>query len=129
MKDYWIIIRVVLALIAIFAMGVWVGRTSMPLSEKGEVGTAISKRDDLPRMGKRVMTRYHEKLQFSDEQLETVRLMFVAVTRRMEILPKSSLARLAVLEDFHEELAQILTEEQRIVADQILEESRATERR
>ena len=124
MKLDWAIIRIALALAAIFTLGIVVGR----LTTSSESVEPPSRFVDVERASNRVMKRYHDTIGFTDEQLTDLRDQFRTVSRRMEILPKRSRARLAALEDFHEELATHLTEEQKKRADEILAFARAQER-
>ncbi len=125
MKVDWAVLRICLALIAIFAMGVLVGRlTDTPEAE----AVTLDGGAKLDRVSRRVFRRYQELLEFTDEQRLTLQERFVAVSLRMRILPRRSRARLVVLEDFHQEIAPFLTEVQREKADAILEDARALDR-
>lgn len=126
MKNHWIIIRIVLALVAIFALGIWVGRVTAPEMNAPPFELSIEQDDSADEMALkqafvRVMARYRAELELTNEQVRILRPEFVVVSRRMQVLPKVSKARLAVLEDFHEELRKHLSEEQKEKLDGITE--------
>jgi len=131
MKPQWIVIRIILALVAIFAIGVWVGRVTAPQIPDEEVEIAEGATADekaLKHVTQRAMRRYRVELDLSDEQMKIIRPMILNVSRRIAILPRLSKARLAVIEDFHDEIRPHLTEEQKAKAQKILEGAIARER-
>jgi len=67
------------------------------------------------------MERYQKELELSNEQMDLLRHAFENVTLRMIVLPKTSRARMAVVEDFHDEIAPHLTPAQQEKAWGILE--------
>jgi hypothetical protein len=77
---------------------------------------------------RRVITRYREDLNLSDEQLRELEPLFEAAGERMSVLPKNSAARLRELERFHEQMNPHLTGEQQERARGILEEALAKRR-
>lgn len=126
MKNTWIILRIVLSLVAIFALGIWVGRITAPETMRSSLESDLeAEADHSPRGAGRVtrkaMERYQKDLGLSAEQMDRLRPAFENVTLRMVVLPKGSKARMAVVEDFHEEIAPHLTPEQREKAEGILE--------
>ena len=126
MRIPWPILRVSLAIVAIFALGVVAGRLSEGPPEKPDPPSPTVV--EITRAGQRVMARYREELKLTEEQMTTLAPMFARVSQRMAVLLPRSRARLAVLEDFHEEIDPILTKAQRPIANEILEQSRSAER-
>jgi len=126
MKNTWIILRIVLSLVAIFALGIWIGRTTAPDIVLSPTDSALESEADLSTKGsgrvtRRAMERYQKELELSNEQMDLLRPAFENVTLRMIVLPKTSRARMAVVEDFHDEIAPHLTPEQQKKAGGILE--------
>lgn len=126
MKDTWIILRIVLSLASIFALGIWVGRTTapelvMPPSVPAVEFEADSSPQKLNRYTRRAMERYQQDLGLSPEQMNLLRPAFENATLQMVVLPKASRARREVIEDFHENMKPHLTPAQQKKAGEILE--------
>jgi hypothetical protein len=129
-QHYWIIARVALTLIAIFACGVWVGRmTAMP----GEIRTPKPSDTRVAPAGqpipaspmlRKVMERYRDELELTDEQFETIVPIFLDTNEQVRGNPRRSMGRLEGIERFHREIASILTPSQQEVADRMLGEAR-----
>jgi len=133
MKTHWIVIRIVFVLFAIFALGVWVGRMTAPQENDAElvIADGINKQVSPARLDKvtrRALRRYTRELELTRDQVAKLRPLFYQVSKRMEILPKHSKARLAVIEDFHEQIVPYLTDEQKVAAVLILKKARERER-
>lgn len=130
MTTPWIIIRIVLALAAIFSIGMWVGRITAPQMGEEVVIPEVEAMDEqtLRYATQRAMRRYRTELELTQEQMKTIRPMFVTVSRRMAMLPPNSKARLAVIEDFHDEIAPHLSDEQKANLKTILEGATSRER-
>jgi hypothetical protein len=136
MKKQWIILRTACAIFIIFALGVWVGKQLGPseetltqedieeLSPTSEVALR-----EIKKSFHRAMQKYNAVLKLTTEQQKELRPLFVSATKRMALLDKNSKARLAVVEDFHAEIAKYLTDEQKVAADQILKEARTNPRK
>ena len=129
MKTSGIIVQIVLALFAIFAFGVWVGRTTV--TQKGGefvlaplAGESVSEKQ-VRNVTLRQIQKYQEALGLTREEVKALQPEFEAVSRRMLVLPKQSQARWLVLTEFHEELKAHLTEDQKKKADLILEKAAA----
>lgn len=133
MKNQWIIIRIVLALVAIFAIGIWVGRVTAPEFAMQPLEVTIDEADEadqvvLKRVVLRAMTKYRTDLDLTNEQVRILRPEFVATSRRMQVLPRTAKARLPVLEDFHAKIAEHLTEEQKVKLAEIMKKAEQRER-
>ena len=131
MKNKWIVIRILLALGAIFAIGMWVGRETAPQVEDEELVItegATMDEETLRYATQRATRRYRNELELTQEQMKIIRPMVLNVSRRIAMLPPKSKARLAVIEDFHDEIRPHLTEEQKEKATKILEGAIVRER-
>ncbi len=130
MKTPWIVIRIGLALVAIFAIGMWVGRVTAPQVDEELVipKEATMDEETLRYATQRAIRRYRNELDLSQEQMKTIRPMFLTVSRRMAMLPSHSKARLAVIEDFHDEISPHLSEEQKAKLTKIFEGAEARDR-
>ena len=123
MKNHWIIVRIVTALIAIFALGIWVGRLTAPSSEvvrlnpQGkEVTTDENGRQrgtPADRVTLQVVKRYRARLNLTKDQLEELRPLFMETGKKMVRFPVRSQERIEILEGFHDQIAPFLSEEQR----------------
>lgn len=131
MNSTWLMVRIGLALAAIFSLGIWVGRMTAPPASgpvmmfpasSGAGGEAAPRAQ---RMSiSKVMEKYRSTLGLTDEQLETLRPSFEESGRKMLREPRRSAARLALIEQFHDEIRPLLTEDQQAKADGMLEEAR-----
>jgi len=133
MKTTWLVSRIALVLIAIFVLGIWVGRLTAPQSTS-EVAVVLPESEgaserQIQRVTKRAMRRYRRDLGLSQEQMSELKPLFIEVSHRMEMLPVRSKARLAVLEEFHGQIEDYLTPEQKRLADKILKKSREQDRK
>lgn len=133
MKNHWIIIRIVLSLVVIFVLGIWVGRMTSSHVSVEPLQISIEKGDskeevEIKKTTLRSLTKYRTHLRLTKDQVRTLRPEFSKVTRRMYFLPKLSKARLAVLEEFHEELQKHLSEEQREKLKELMKQAIAKDR-
>jgi hypothetical protein len=134
MKTTWIIARIALALIAIFALGIWVGRTTAPAPAGGEeivlspLPSESHSESELRALTVRQMKRYQQALGLSREEMKKLYPEFEALSRQIITLPKLSKARLLLIEEFHQRLNENLTEEQKVKATEILDQAREQER-
>ena len=132
MKTPWIVIRIILSLGAIFAIGMWVGRVTAPQVEEEELAITdgpVMDEEALRYATQRATRRYRNELELTQEQMKIIRPMVLNVSRRIAMLPSHSKARLAVIEDFHDGMRPHLTEEQKAKATKILEGAIARERK
>lgn len=120
-----------LCLVAIFGMGVWIGRllpaspvnVTVDVSDEIEVNVTTPADDRIvTRATRRAFRRYNARLNFTQDQQEAVRSLFEAVGLQMAVLPKRSKARLEVLREFHKEIRPFLSEDQQEELDNIRNE-------
>ena len=123
MSHTWVIVRIGLALAAIFSLGVWAGRMTAPSPIEVDHPAGPG---DVPRSPqlRKVVDRYRQEVGLSEVQLEAMREGFLENDRKMRKLPRNSAERLEVIEQFHRDIAPLLTEEQQRRADALLEEAR-----
>ena len=126
MKQSWMIVRIVCALVVIFAMGVWVGRLTAPtpqgasLPEKEsdaperEWGSPEQRKRTVDMVSKRVIPHYQGSLQLSDEEVEELRPFFLHAGRQMwRSMPRTPRPGCGAVLGFHKRIAPFLDEEQK----------------
>ena len=135
-------LRVVLLLLVIFASGVWVGHLATErwggegeeLAWEEEVDDeadstteaidAPPTRREMIQNTKRVAQRYRDSLQLTEEQVEALRPYFIEAGKAMMELPSNSPLRIGVLEQLHREIRPLLDDEQKVLSDEIVRQSR-----
>lgn len=124
-----------LALALIFGSGVWVGRLTAPegltLEEMEEYNEEEKKREGsgfagVPRLD--AFQRYSRVLRLNPAQRRTLYPYFADSSRKISTLPARSHERLKVIEELHEKMRSHLDENQKKLAQGILEGARARER-
>ncbi len=131
-RQTWLVVRIVVALMAIFVMGIWVGRMTAPkevevvevVPEKGGDPTERKRGTQADRVSVKVVQRYRAALDLTDAQLEELRPVFIRSGRDMAKYPAKSEGRFKMLLKFHEAIKPSLTEEQKGKLAGILEEFR-----
>ncbi|MGI9243205.1 MAG: hypothetical protein ACR2RV_20575 [Verrucomicrobiales bacterium] len=123
MKNTWIVARIVCALVAIFSLGIWVGRLTAPeaevvrLNARGneivveENGRERGTRAD--KVTQQVVRRYRAELNLNKAQMEEIRPLFMATGKEMVRFPPNSKERIDILLRFHQQIEPTLDEEQR----------------
>jgi|GEM_PF-6305391 len=149
MKPFLIILQICFALLGIFALGIWVGRSTVPAPVAAATastsmdsdtastqaiatttivtveggGTTLDPRAQ-KRATRRAFRRYDERLMFTADQREKLRPLFSQIGLQMSVLPKRSEARHLMIEEFHQQIRSYLTPDQAQKLDRLLEESR-----
>ena len=123
MKNTWVTVRIVCALVVIFSMGIWVGRLTAPeskvvrLNAQGkEIVVEENGRERGTRADKvtvQVVKRYKAELDLSREQLEEMRPLFMEAGKKMVVHPAYSDERIQILTEFHKQIESLLNEEQK----------------
>lgn len=135
MRTGVLVLVMCVCVVVIFSAGFWVGKASSPESLSIEEVRDYARRE----AGKGVrpgrlrkleaLQRYTRILGLSEEQRREVYPLFEAASRKIQPLPPRSRERLEVVEQFHEDLQPYLTERQKEMAEEILEEARERKRR
>ncbi|MEP4078007.1 hypothetical protein [Haloferula sp.] len=129
-RQTWLVVRIVVALMAIFVMGMWVGRMTAPkdveivevVAEGGGDNAERQRGTYGDRVSMRVVPRYREALDLTEEQLEELRPAFIQAGRDMARYPAKSEGRFKTLLKFHETIRPALSDEQKEKLEGILEQ-------
>lgn len=134
-QPAWSVIRVVLALLGIFACGVWVGRMTArppmpprPLPPAAAAPTGGPQTDQPFRSEmQHLLELYRFRLNLAPAQVEKIAPLLERATAEMRGWPPRSPERHQRIARFHEEIADLLTPEQREQARRLLEEAQGAE--
>ena len=135
-QTAWPVIRIVLALLGIFACGVWVGRMTArpplpprPSMSAGAMPPGGGPRTDRPFRAEvqHVLELYRFRLNLTPAQMEKIAPLLERTTAEMRGLPPRAPERHQRIARFHEEIADLLTPEQQEQARRLLEEAQGAE--
>ncbi|MFN3407728.1 MAG: hypothetical protein ACK45B_01930 [Limisphaerales bacterium] len=135
-QTAWPVIRVVLALLGIFAGGVWVGRMTAPppMPFRPPLSVAPSPTGGRPQTDQpfraemqHLLELYRFRLNLTPAQVEKIVPLLERATAEMRRWPPRSPERHQRIARFHEEIAELLTAEQREQARRLIEEAEGAE--
>lgn len=135
-QTAWPVIRVVLALLGIFACGVWVGRITArpPMPPRPPLPAAVAPAGGGPQTDQpfraemqHLLELYRLRLNLTPAQAEKIAPPLERATAEMRGWPPRSPERHQRIARFHEEIADLLTPEQREQARRLLEEAQGAE--
>ena len=141
-KQVLVFAGIALSLALIFGSGVWVGRLTAPegltleelegyyAEEQGRIrkdgeaaGPGLA---GLPRL--EALQRYHRTLRFKPEQRRAVYPYFAEASRMIRALPENTKEnRLPIVEELHQKMRPHLDEDQKRLANEILDRAKKTE--
>lgn len=134
LRHTWLMARIVLVMVGIFACGVWVGRMTapFPLLERRPPlpfpPGPIAGQPPPPPPGvggvRHLLELYRARLELTEEPWTQIRPLLEQATEETRGLPPRAPERFARIERLHEQMAGYLTPEQQKRAQQLLEEAR-----
>lgn len=133
-QTAWPVIRIVLALLGIFACGVWVGRMTArpPMPLRPPLPAAVAPAGGGPQTDQpfraemqHLLELYRFRLNLTPAQVEKIAPLLERATAEMRGWLPHSPERHQRIARFHEEIADLLTPEQREQARRLLQEAQS----